>query len=251
MLVVPTSEGSDPRLGIGGSRAIIIACGLLTFIIPGFAGNITVINPSFEDPPPPGTACISPYLTGCLYNQFVAPNGWSVPSGRITVGWGTPGPLGTVFPPYPFATYDAGINNAFVNGFSGPMIQTVSATTVAGGVYSLSVDMAWRLDNPDFFSATNLVIGPYATGVRIALTGVRPVQGYWSTFTARYTATTSGLPITIELVNTSTDPLNPLKNGQADFDNVSLSLVPEPGTIAMTAIGMGILALGLRRKQSA
>ena len=250
-LVVPHNEGRNEILGIGTNKAVLFLCALLSFTIPVFAGNITVVNSSFEDPPPPGTPClVPPYLGGCAYTQYSAPNGWTIASNKLTVGWFQPGPTGSAFPPYPFAAVDVGPNNAFVNGFSGPLTQTVAATTIAGQVYSLSVDLGWRLDNPDLFASVDLLIGPSVGGTRILATGVKPVQGFWSTFTATFTATTSGLPITIELLNTSSDPLNSLKNGQANFDNVNLSIVPEPGTIAMTAIGMGILALGIRRKRA-
>jgi hypothetical protein len=121
--------------------------------------------------------------------------------------------------------------------------QTVGGTVVLGEVYTLLVDIGWRLD-AGFTGSADLLIN----GHTYAATGTTPAQGTWSTYTVTYTglAADVGRSITIDL-NSS--------GSQGNFDNVRLdgtlgeSGVPEPASFLL--IGPALIALGLRMKRIA
>ena len=228
------------------NKAQILACILLTCVTPSFAGSITVVNASFEDPTGlvPCNTVPPLYPAACRFSSG-PPTGWTA-SNSFAGYAGTFQP--STAPTAAFTRLDDLASNAFING-SGTgnggantpgafLIQTVT-NTVAGNLYTLTVDMGWRSDNAAFNSEADLVIN--GTTIVKAL-GTTPVQGSWSTFTATFAASTDGQSIAIKLLNTGLS--------QANFDNVTLNAIPEPGTIAMTAIGLGVLALGFRRKRS-
>ena len=226
---------------------IILVFVLLACVVPGFAGNITVINASFEIPTGL-VACGSTFVTACAYSSMT-PAGWSSNSPANSGFAGTFQPGSD--PSAAFTTLAGSPSVAFINGpgngpGSGNSIANGSLTQVVGVTlanltYILTVDLGWRNDNANFVSEVDLIIG----STPFKAIGNTPAKGKFSTFTATFTAATSGQQIMIQLLNTGVVGLP----GQAVFDNVNLNSIPEPGTIAMTAIGMGMLAFHFRRRR--
>jgi hypothetical protein len=225
--------------------AILLAC-----VIPAFAGNITVQNSSFEDPT--GLIqCGGGFGVGNCTFSAGAPTSWLSNSPSTYAGTFQPG----MVPNVAYNNLVGSPSIAFINGpgpaagglnptTGGTFQQTVGTSIL--GTYTLTLDMGFRKDNTSFVSEADLIVGSNV----IKALGSNPVQGGWSTFTATYTALTAGQAISIQLRNIG---VNGGINGQANFDNVSLNGpvgVPEPSTIAITAMGLGMLGLRFRRKRS-
>lgn len=191
------------------------------------AAVIPVSNPSFETLPPGGLP-LGSCGTGCAYSATSIP------------GWTNGGSSGQFQPGTQdgntshFTTLSDGITSAYSN--DGTISQTVGATVQTGVVYTLMVDLGWRNDTA-FGASADLLIN----GITYAATGLTPVQGNWSTYTATYTGLSAdnGKSITIELRTSG---------AQGNFDNVSLSdNVPEP---AFTWIlGLCLTGLGALRRR--
>lgn len=198
------------------------------------ATTITVNNASFETLPGGGLpiGC----GTACSYSIDLIP------------GWTNSGFSGQFQPGAPATTaylnsVPDGLTVAYTNG---PMIDQVVGATVQDGVtYTLTVDLGSRNDT-GFGSAAGLFIG----GNFYAATGTVPTAGNWSTFTATFTGTaaTAGDAIDIQLLMTG---------AQGDFDNVQLSdntsgsgssVVPEPSSLSLLALGLCGVAGVVRRK---
>jgi len=124
------------------------------------------------------------------------------------------------------------------------MYQVLGVTTLANTLYTLTVDVTQRTDIPAFStaSAIALKIGGIQTPV---VTSASVTAGNWTTLTLNYISLTAGQTIEIDLMNT----LARGTAGEAIFDNVTLSAVPEPSTIFMAGIGFAMLAIGARRKK--
>lgn len=188
------------------------------------ATAITVNNASFETLP--GGGLPIPCGTACSYSIDLIP-GWTNSgfSGQFQPG----APATTAY----FNSVPDGITVAYTNG---PMIDQVVGTTVHNGVtYTLTVDLGSRNDS-GFGSSAGLFIG----GNFYAATGTVPTAGNWSTYTATFTGTaaTAGDAIDIQLLMTG---------AQGDFDNVKLSddtsptgssVVPEPSSLSLLALGL-------------
>ena len=203
-------------------------------VSPVCANVITVLNPSFETLPSgglPGSGCGA----GCSYNFGAVPD-WT--------GTGIPGQ----FQPGPSAgnfAYFNYIPDGQVIGFNdgGTLSQTVGVLSQAGVTYTLQVDVGQRK-------------GGFALGIEqlkvgntlVNAVGTNPGQGDWATFTATFTALTSGDPISIILSS---------QTAQGDWDNVRLSSsmvagIPEPSTWAMMVLGFaGVGFMAYRRRNSA
>jgi hypothetical protein len=228
-----------------GTSALVGAL-LSLAITAASAAPIPVNNFSFEAVPPGGfpftAGCVQP---GCSYSEGVgAIPGWTstVPS---LSGEFIPGTqVGNFFA---FDIMPDGITGAFIGSPGiGTISQTVGTMVQVGVTYTLEVDLGWRKDYPAFTGTADLLVN----GTRYVASGVMPVHGNWSTFTATYTglAVDAGDPITIELNNSN----NSL---QADFDDVRLSsniasVVPEPASIGMLGVGLIGLLVFTRRKRA-
>ena len=217
------------------SSKIYLVAALALAAAPCFGSTIAVTNFSFETLPGAALACAG---AGCGYTSGAIP-GWSV-SGGLVSGQFQPGnPANTLY--YTSVPASDGITEAYIN--SGVFSQTVGGTVVLGEVYTLLVDIGWRLD-AGFTGSADLLIN----GHTYAATGTTPAQGTWSTYTVTYTglAADVGRSITIDL-NSS--------GSQGNFDNVRLdgtlgeSGVPEPASFLL--IGPALIALGLRMKRIA
>ena len=191
------------------SGKIYLVAALALAVAPCFASPIFVSNFSFETIPG-GVLPLTNCAAGCSYSTGAIP-GWSL--GRQF----RPGATQTTY----FTTLSDGITSAYSSG--GTISQTVGATVVQGDVYTLLVDIGWRLDaaftgTADFAGSTETLI-PATTANR----------GAFSPFTVSYTglAADVGQSITIELQSSGS---------QANFDNVRLDAVPEPASFLLIAL---------------
>lgn len=199
------------------------------FVSAGLADQILVNNPSFETQPESGQVSCG---VGCEYDIGPIP-GWS---NSGTSGQFQPNPTGTYFNYIPDGQIVAYTND-------GTISQTVGATVQSGKTYYLSVFLGTRADYKVFDSSIDLLInGNTYTGV-----GVTPAPGNWSVFTATYVAKPSdvGDSITIELKTAG------VLWEQGAFDNVTLTVSPEPAYIGIIAIALLGFAVHRQRKQRA
>src|SRR5262249_15929032 len=129
----------------------------------------------------------------------------------------------------------------FAYAEDGGITQTTAATVQLGVTYTLLVDIGLRKDR-SFIGRANLVIGGTTF---IPATGVTPVSGGWSTFTATYLGLAGDVGKTIGIA------LYPAQ--QRDYDNVRLSNslaaapAPEPSTWFLIAAGL-LVTLRSKRK---
>jgi len=196
------------------------------------ADTIAITNPSFEtvDPLHPLDQSCG---IGCAFNVASIP------------GWMITGNAGGLFQPssdhFNLPLPD-GNTVAYSNG--GTISQTSSATLAPNTTYTLSVDVGYRLDGTvdltnytiallagntvlNFFSDSNGMITP----------------GTFALESVSYTTGAMALPgnLGIELISVGQ---------QTDFDNVQLSAspVPEPGTLALLATGLGLMFFAFRHR---
>jgi hypothetical protein len=231
---------------ISRNNTLKLAGIFLAFAIPSYGAAITVLNSSFEVPI--GTIpCLTGFSSNCYFSS-PPPTSWMSNSpaqsaGTFQVG-ATPSPAFNSLVGSPSVAYinGPGHGNGGENPTIGGTLTQLVASTIANTSYLLSVDLGWRNDNSYFVSEADLIVGSTV----IKATGSDPSHGGWSTFTATYLAPTAGQSIVIQLLNTGTAN----RTSQANFDNVNLFIVPEPGTIAMTAFGMAFLMFRFRRKRS-
>ena len=194
------------------------------------ASTNLLTNGSFETPPTAGynNGCGG----GCVYSTGEAIPGWSITGGQ-TGQW--------IPDTYPggFNYIPDGVTVGYSNG--GTIDQVVSATAVAGTTYDLSAFVGSRLDG--FYAAPTVQLLINGNVVATA-TGATPTSGAWSDWTTSYTATAGQAGQSIEVLLTA-------PGAQSDFDDVSLTAVPEPATWAMMILGMGAMGAALRRRRNA
>jgi hypothetical protein len=135
--------------------------------------------------------------------------------------------------------------NALTDGITvayavaGTIQQTVGVTAQSGVTYTLQVELGRRNDFENQ-GVIDLIVGSHV----LVASGTYPSPGFWSNYTACYTATAldAGAPITISLNSTSQ---------QGDWDNVRLSSsVPEPSTWAMMLLGFAGVGLATYRRKN-
>jgi len=239
------------KTNILGLTQRTIAVSAFTFlallcVVPASAASISVTNASFELPPT-ATSCGGP--AGCSFNTYAVGSsftGWTVAGNSSDAGQLTEGTA--TF--YSKNAVDSNTTVGYVanngNTLYGPgyMYQVLGVTTLANTLYTLTVDVTQRTDIPAFStaSAIALKIGGIQTPV---VTSASVTAGNWTTLTLNYISLTAGQTIEIDLMNT----LARGTAGEAIFDNVTLSAVPEPSTIFMAGIGFAMLAIGARRKK--
>jgi PEP-CTERM motif len=215
------------------SLFLLLAVLALSFIAaPASADTIAITNPSFGivDPLHPLDQSCG---IGCAFNVGSFP------------GWTITGNAGGLFQPssdhFNLPLPDGNII-AYSNG--GTIFQALSATLAPNTTYTLSVDVGYRLDGTvdltnytiallagntvlNFFSDSNGMITPgtFALESVSYTTGAMPLAGN----------------LGIELISAGQ---------QSDFDNVQLSAtpVPEPGTLALLATGLGLMFFVFRRR---
>jgi len=195
------------------------------------AASISVVDGSFETGGVGGfyqTGC----GPGCSYNGGVVP-GWTVVdnAGQLQPG-SSSGNFGL------FSYVPDGITVAYSNG--GSISQTLVATVQPYLTYTLTVDVGQRFDAPVVIPLESLLIG----GVAVTGTGVTPVAGGWSAYTAVYTATAADAGKSLAITLNS-------PGSQANWDNVTLTAVPEPASWALTLVGLGGLGGALRARRRA
>jgi hypothetical protein len=186
---------------------------------------VTVLNPSFEDPP----------LSYGTWNTTIS-------------NWDQSGVSGVWYPFLPSAYFYVlpPDGNQVAYGNDGAVIsQTLAATLVANATYTLKVDLGNRIDGYPFPPGTTVAL--YA-GINLLASDSpsAPPLGYWQTDTVTFTSNGSTPGIGDNLIIKFTS-----NGAQADFDNVRLDVtsVPVPPTVLL--LGSGLLGLaGLRRKFS-
>jgi hypothetical protein len=200
--------------------------------------SLPIVNPSFETLPSGGltlhAGCGS--VSGCAYDFGQIPD-WHVTNPSGTGQW-TPGTTGAA--PDFFTSLPSGPTIAFSNG--GTIFQQVGSVTASevGQTLILSVYVGDRSDGASvssYLGTVDLMVG----GVSYFATGLTPVSGSWSLWTASVKLTTAGQGITVML-------LNPNGIAQVDFDGISLELAPEPGFYGVLALGLAGLFFAVTRR---
>jgi hypothetical protein len=256
-------ELGEIAMRIGRKMAMWVGLGIA--LVAGAAAHaevVTVANPSFEDPAlPPGT----------LGNPFVT-------------SWNTPGPVLTEFPPGSgfFVNTNTGnfintapgqpdhIDNvdgnqaAFIAALSGNEFnQTLATNFQPGKSYTLTVGVAHNYGggNPAFqpdptAKVTLSLFYTDATGrhvlasrdvVNDALTGLSATHLIdFSAITPIVVANDPSIGHGIGIAMTTTSPVAN-SGGFFDLDNVRVTAVPEPASVALIAVSAGALLARRRR----
>ena len=197
---------------------------------PAFADNITVQNFSFETSLPP----IYNVPGVGTWNNGPIP-GWTI-TGGVAGSW-QPGPTA-------FSSVPDGSMVAFSNG--GSISQVLSSSLAANTLYTLSVGVGNRLDAVVNNLATTYIIQLFAGNTLLnSTTGSNTTIPLGTFFDASFnyvsgvTLPAGDLSIVLNSVG-----------AQTDFDNVRLvaAPVPEPGSLALLAAGLGFAFFVFRRR---
>lgn len=206
------------------SVAALTIC-LLFLTSGGFAQIIPVANFSFETLPSEG-----------LNNSCGGTCAYS--TGEAIPGWTTIGSDGQWIPGGYAGNPPAYLGNYLAYSNGGTISQNV-AVVIAGGTYTLQVEMLQRTDWP-LTGVAQLTVN----GVVVATaTGTSGGSGTWSDWTAHFTATPAEAGKELGILLTA-------NGAQGDFDDIRLNL-PERSNVA-SLLGFGIFNLaavfGVRRK---
>jgi hypothetical protein len=220
-----------------------IICALF---LPVSASANFVINPSFEIgagslPYSCGTGCS--YSEGgnavgnCCSNDSTTIPDWTISMFTQAAGEYVPG--GTVLEPVP-----DGISVAYTSG--GTISQTIAPTVVVGDTYVLT---GWITDANVENVSLYIGNGGFGSGnVYASTTGT--TEGAWTEVSLTWTAPPSpfgasiaGDPITVMLFNQG-------GAGSQEFDDVSLTTIPEPASLPLLVGGLGFLGYMRRRKRA-
>ena len=202
----------------------VLAAGLLCLQVSVSAADVTIINPSFEDP----ALAEFDFTFSADDGNTTAIPGWVilVPEGVDAACIDIPGNDGAgVFNPTP-DQYAVPIPDGFNVAFSrGPTISQILPDTLAVGVYRLEVFVGWRLDNEEFgFIGYKVEFGVDDSGTFIPLAtdfnGNPPANGTFASSVVTYTATSVdpsiGRDIQIRLAPDCTQ--STVQTGQVNFD---------------------------------
>lgn len=214
------------------SLFLLLSILALAFIaVPAHADTIAIVDPSFESPlVPPITGCGGT----CAFSTSIP--GWMISPGGMA-GQFQPGDSGFFTVPVP-----DGSTVAYSNGST--ISQTLSATLSPNTTYTLTVDVGRRVDA----SVTNYTIDLLAGGTVISsdpLSNSTITPGTFALETLSFTTGATVLPGQLLGIAFS----NPWPV-QLNYDNVQLSAspVPEPGSLALLATGLGLLFFVFRRR---
>jgi hypothetical protein len=192
---------------------------------PAWADTIAVTNPSFE-------------ITNPL--TFTAPDAGSWNAGPIP-GWTTTGGGAGSWQPGPgllSLPLPDGNTVAYSNGAT--LSQTLSASLVPDTTYTLSADVGHRFDGDVTNYTIELLLGGMVLDSISGSNGAIPL-GAFQDVSFSYTSGSAPPPGNLGIALRS-DGI------QADFDNVRLSAVPEPGSLALLATGLGLALFVFRRR---
>ena len=218
------------------------------------ATPITVLEHSFE-----GAKALGGWTgagAGAGESTGNLPSPWIITGGQGT-GW-------TIASQFTGGIPDGDIY-AYTNT-AGNLSQTLAATLQADTDYTLTVATGWRADLPglgfpvypgygiEIYAGATLIASDYST--ELGGTGAGPAGDSWKDVTATYTydpgdAGLVGQALEIRLLGgpNGIDPNFPTLAVQTNYDNVRLdaTAVPEPSSAAL--LGLGGLALILRRRK--
>jgi len=189
------------------------------------ADSISIANPSFE-------------TSNSLV--FSSPGLGSWNNGPIP-GWGTFANAGSWQPgPAAFSSVPDGTTVAYSNG--GFIYQSLGVPLLANTTYTLSVDVGHRFDGFTNTYGLALLADTTLLNSVTGSTGLIPI----GTFADESLTFTSGANVPSGNLVIELGSAGP----QIDFDNVRLTAfsVPEPGTLRLLAVGLGLTVLLLRRR---
>ena len=189
---------------------------------------ITIVNPSFETPPP---TVFPDYTLGA--------DGWT--RTRNDTDAGTFAPSGGLTP-----QPKDGSQVGYANG-SGGLQQVLSTTFAVGQVYSFSVWIGYRSDDIDPLGTTGMIDLGYFDGTFHSLSSRTdtPALGQFDFVSGAYQATAAdaGRTIAVQLRN--------IGSAQAIYDVVQLtaSPIPEPASVVAVFGAAALAAATLRRSR--
>lgn len=236
----------------GGDR---VGFSELQFIIPDppivYSGDTTLYNGSFEDVTNPGSA-FNGAGVGNVANWFNITDG-NISNDTENVGsqHATIGTAGGVPDNFPLGQGRDGLRVGHINaGGVRSLVQNIDAKFEEGKLYTLDALVGRRLDHDVLqLPATTWEISFHQreTGLKIATIDgvtVNGQGGFLFPHELQYVATADDAQygIQVRLTDTKTDP-----SGGVNFDSVSLSVIPEPGTLAI----LGLSAMLIRRRRQA